>query len=97
MLCKHGEVFSRFAGARISIGNNQKLRARVDDQSLRCIKFAELICDVRIARFEFLNLPVHRDGFQPEFLFAIMFGDAQRSKKSPPLFARRAPKDRPAC
>src|ERR1043166_408602 len=66
-----------FALTRLGVGvsHDEVLRARISNQALSCVEIAEFPGDRRIARFELFDLPIHRDGLEPEFLFAKMFGD----------------------
>ena len=62
ILMEHLQSFLALAGARVGIGYYEILRASVSNQTLGRIEISQLLGDRRIARLEFFNLPVHRDG-----------------------------------
>ena len=68
-----------FAGPRVSVGNYEVLRPSVGDQALCSVEVGKLFRGCRVARFELLDLAIHRDGFQSEFPFAIVFRNAQEA------------------
>src|SRR6185295_3817646 len=78
-LVEHHQSVFTLTGASVGIGNYEILRACVGNQSLGCIEIAKLLRDCRIARFELFDLAIHRDGLEPEFLFAIVFGYPQKA------------------
>jgi hypothetical protein len=70
------ERFFVVAGTSVGVGDDEVLSARVMNQSLVGVELGKFVSDHRIVRAETLDLLVHRNGFEVEFLRAVVFGDA---------------------
>jgi len=76
---EHFKSLLVFAGPRVSVGNYEILRAGVGRSGPVRRRDQQAPSRLPGRAFELLDLAVHRDGFQPEFLFAIVFRYAQEA------------------